>query len=138
MGGRNVVKTTVEYIEEHLEEELSLDKIAKELHYSKFYIERTFVKETGCTVYKYIQGRRLTLAARKLVETQKPVSEIAYEVQYNSQQAFCLAFRSLYQCSPQDYRRKGEFYPKQERIVMLVPVSGVSGRQNGWKGRMAA
>lgn len=138
MGRKNIVKTIVEYIEEHLGEELSLDKIAEELHYSKFYIEREFAKETGCTVYKYIQGRRLTLAARKLVETREPVSEIAYEAQYNSQQAFCLAFRRLYQCSPQDYRRRGIFYPKQKQIVMLVPVSGVFSRRIEWKGRMAA
>lgn len=67
-----VVEKTVNYIEAHLDEEISLDKIAKDLNYSKFYLARVFVKETGKTIYKYVQGRRLTLAARELVKPKSP------------------------------------------------------------------
>lgn len=113
-----VVKKVVAYIEKHLDEDLPLDRIAKALNYSKYYIARIFQKNTDCTIYKYIQGRRLTLAAQKLVETKKPIVEIAYEAHYNSQQAFTLAFRQVYLCSPQTYRKNGIFYPKQSRISM--------------------
>ncbi len=106
-----IVEKIVEYIENHLDEDLSLDKIAKDLSYSKFYITRMFAEETECTIYKYLQGRRLTLAAQKLVETQKPIIEIAYEAHYNSQQAFTLAFNQLYFVTPQTYRKNGVFYP---------------------------
>ena len=70
MNNNTVVEKIVDYIETHINEDLPLDKIAKELNYSKFYIARIFTEETKCTVYKYIQGRRLTLAAQKLVETE--------------------------------------------------------------------
>lgn len=113
MGESNIVKRITDYIENHLEDDLSLDKLAEELHYSKFYLARVFVGETGCTIYKYIQGRRLTLAARKLVETENPIIEIAYEARYGSQQAFTLAFEQLYLCTPQAYRKRGIFYPVQ-------------------------
>lgn len=113
-----IVEKIVEYIENHLDEDLSLDKIAKDLNYSKFYITRMFAEETECTIYKYLQGRRLTLAAQKLVETQKPIIEIAYEAHYNSQQAFTLAFNQVYFVTPQTYRKNGVFYPKQTRINM--------------------
>ena len=106
----------VNYIESHIDEDLSLDKIAKELNYSKFYISRTFVEKTECTIYKYIKGRRLTLAAQKLIETQKPIIDIAYEAHYTSQQAFTLAFNQLYLCAPQTYRKNGIFYPRQRSI----------------------
>ena len=66
MGEDKIFEKIVSYIEDHLEEDLSLDTIAEALNYSKFYIARTFAQQTGCTVYKYIQGRRLTLAAEKL------------------------------------------------------------------------
>ena len=69
MSENNIIEKIVEYIEKNLNEDLTLDKIAKELNYSKFYIARVFVEKTECTIYKYIQGRRLTLAAQKLVET---------------------------------------------------------------------
>lgn len=107
MDEKTIVEKIVDYIENHLEEDLSLDEIARQLNYSKFYMARTFSRETGTTIYKYIQRRRLTLSAQKLVETEKPIVEIAYEAQYNSQQAFTLAFHQLYLCSPLVYRKNG-------------------------------
>ena len=55
-----MIKSIVSYINDHIEEDLPLDKIAKELHYSKFYMARTFAEKTGCTIYKYIQGAART------------------------------------------------------------------------------
>lgn len=118
MGDKIMIKKIVDYIEEHLDEDLPLDKIAKELNYSKYYIVRTFAQETGVTIYKYIQGRRLTLAAQELVESEKPIVEIAYEAHYGSQQAFTLAFQQVYLCTPLVYRRNGIFYPAQPGIHM--------------------
>ena len=116
MGEHTIVDKITDYIEKHLTEDLSLDKIATDLNYSKFYIARTFAEKTGTSIYKYIQGRRLTLAAKKLVETTKPIIDIAYEAHYNSQQAFTLAFHQLYQCTPQVYRKNGVYYPRQLRM----------------------
>lgn len=138
MSENNIVKETVAYIENHISEDLSLDRIAKELNYSKFYIARIFAKETGCTIYKYIQGRRLTLAARKLVETKEPIIEIAYEAHYNSQQAFTLAFHQLYLCTPQTYRKNGVFLPKQTTVCMKGTISQFGSTNCAWGGRMAA
>lgn len=137
MSDDHVIQKLVSYIDEHLEENLSLDRIAEALNYSKFYIARTFAEETGCTIYKYIQGRRLTLAAEKLVNTSEPIIEIAYEAQYNSQQAFTLAFGRLYQCTPQVYRKNGVFYPKQEKIILRTQQY-LSGSAYRMRGEMAA
>lgn len=133
MSDEHVMKKLVSYIDEHLDENLSLDRIAEALNYSKFYISRAFAQETGCTIYKYIQGRRLTLAAEKLVNTSEPIIEIAYEAQYNSQQAFTLAFGRLYQCTPQVYRKNGVFSPKQEKITLCTRqyLSGSAYRMGG-------
>ncbi len=100
MSQNPMIQKLLLYIEENLDKDLTLDNLAKEFSYSKFYIARTFLEDTGVTLYKYIQGRRLSEAARKLVETEKPIAWIAYEACYNSQQAFTLAFRKAYLCSP--------------------------------------
>lgn len=133
-----VVENIVDYIEKHLNEDLSLDKIAKDLNYSKFYIARIFSEKTGDTIHKYVQGRRLTLAAKQLVETKKPIIEIAYDAQYNSQQAFTFAFNQLYLCTPQAYRKKGLFYPKQSRIGIKNKLSFYTCTNYAWGGRSAA
>ncbi len=138
MNHSMIVKEAADYIEKHLDEDLPLDKIAKALNYSKFYLSRVFHEETKCTIYKYIQGRRLTLAAKKLTETEKPIVEIAYEAHYNSQQAFTLAFQQCYQCTPNIYREKGKFYPKQSRLGMISSHHGYSCPHNLWGGKLAA
>ena len=118
MGTQSMIQKLLLYIEENLDRDLSLDNLAKEFSYSKFYIARTFQENTNITQYHYIQGRRLSEAARKLVETEKPIVEIAYEAHYNSQQAFTLAFKKAYLCSPQIYRNHKIFYPKQSSLVI--------------------
>lgn len=136
MSHNPMIQKLLLYIEENLDKDLSLDNLAKEFAYSKFYIARAFLEDTGITLYKYIQGRRLSEAARKLVETEQPIAWIAYEACYNSQQAFTLAFRKAYLCSPQIYRKNKVFYPKQSSLVIKQSMSGYS----GWeiKGRAVA
>lgn len=138
MNNNAVVKKVVDYIETHIDEDLPLEKIAGELSYSKFYIARIFTKETKCTVYKYIQGRRLTLAAQKLVETEQPIVEIAYEAHYDSQQAFTLAFKQIYGCTPGIYRKNSVFYPKQPKISMLSSSGGYTSMYYLAGGKLAA
>ena len=136
MGDVSVTKRILWYIEDHLEQELSLEKIAKELSYSKFYIARAFKSETGMTLHKYIQGRRLDESARKLTETDQPIVEIAMEAGYGSQQAFTKAFGHAYSCTPQEYRRIGIFLPKHGRISMTMKDVRFSFERTG--GRVAA
>lgn len=109
MGKTSVAEKVTAYIESHLEQELSLEKIARELNYSKYYMARAFRKSTGITLHKYIQGRRLDEAARKLAQTGQPIIEIAFDAGYGSQQAFTQAFRVEYLCTPQEYRRRGQY-----------------------------
>ncbi len=108
-----MIERTIHFIEEHLQEDLNLNDIAKHTGYSKFHLNRIFSDTVGCTIHKYIQKRRLTEAARMLVYTNLPIAQVALEASYESQQAFTLAFRGLYLKTPQLYRETGEFNPLQ-------------------------
>lgn len=127
MDKNDIILKAVEYIEENLEQDLTLDDISKKIGYSKFYLSRIFSETVGCTIYKYIQLRRITESARKLVESNKPIIEIALEANYQSQQAFTNAFSQMYYCSPQSYRNIKIFTPKTERYIMLhKPQASIS------------
>lgn len=115
---KEVIKKVIDYIEKNLEKEINLNKISKNIGYSKFYLNRIFTECTGITMYKYIQNRRLTVAAQKLVKTDKPILQIAYEAGYDTQQSFSFAFKQLYVYPPKTYRDIGIFMPKQNRISM--------------------
>lgn len=117
-GQKEVVKKVIDYIEKNLEKEINLDHISKNIGYSKFYLNRIFSEYTGITMYKYLQNRRLTVAAEKLVKTDKPIMQIAYEAGYDTQQSFSFAFKQMYLYPPKIYRDIGIFMPKQNRISM--------------------
>ncbi len=70
---KEVVKKVIDYIENNLEQEIDLDKIAEIIGYSKFHLNRMFTEETNVTIHKYLQIRRLTVAAEKLV---KPICQL--------------------------------------------------------------
>lgn len=119
MEHNTLISQMITYIENHLEENLTLDTISEKMNYSKFYLNRLFSEQVGYTICKYIQMRRLTKAAQKLIYTNEPIIKIAYEANYNSQQAFTLAFKQMYLSTPQLYRKIGVFEPKQNKKFTL-------------------
>lgn len=120
MSATPITEKILSYIENHLEENLSLETIAAELNYSKFYMARVFKEDTGSTLYQYIRNRRLKEAALKLTDTSKPLVEIALEAGYSSQQSFTQAFRHVYQYTPQEYRRLGLFLSVEKELQMSI------------------
>lgn len=118
MDGKNrIVKEILDSVEKKMEsgESLSLEAMEAHTGYSRFYLNRIFSEVTGCTIHRYIMERRLTEAARKLVETDKTIVEISCEADYQSQQAFTLAFRRVYGCTPMAYRERKHFTPLREQ-----------------------
>mgnify|MGYP000070813482 CR=1 FL=1 len=123
LSQRAAAEKVIDYIEQNMEKEINLDNIAQAIGYSKFHLNRIFMKETGHTIYKYLQARRLTAAAEKLVKTQRPIVQIAYEAGYSSQQAFTQAFKQSYCYPPKLYRARGIFEPKQNKITLRLYTS---------------
>lgn len=107
------ITQAVDYIESNLEENLDLDSIAREAGYSKYHLHRMFTNVVGFTVHSYVQRRRLTEAARLLIFSNQSIMEISIFAGYETQQSFSVAFKALFKCSPQTFRKKHEFYPFQ-------------------------
>ena len=108
----------VDFIEAHLEDKLDLDSLAREAGYSKYHLHRMFTGIVGITIHSYVQRRRLTEAARFLIFTDKPIMEIALFAGYETQQSFSVAFKALFDCSPQILRKKRDFYPLQLKFIV--------------------
>lgn len=112
------IHDVVDYIDSNLEEKLDLDSIAKEIGYSKYHLSRMFVNIIGFTVHNYIQRRRLTEAARLLIFTDKSIMEISLFAGYETQQSFTIGFKALFKCSPQSFRKRGNFHPIQLKFTV--------------------
>lgn len=93
-----------QFIAEHQTEELSLDQVAKSVHTSKFYFCKMFRKATGINFTDYLSRVRTERAKNLLLNPNLRVSEIAYEVGFQSLTHFNRVFKRILGQSPTDYR----------------------------------
>ena len=100
---KRVLKVLI-YIEDHIEEELSMDKLAKVACYSSFHFHRIFQAIVGETVHNYVRRLRLERAAGRLLHTERPVTDIALDAAYETPSAFTRAFKQCMGKSPRNYR----------------------------------
>lgn len=99
-----IVQETLIYIHEHIDEDLNLDKVANEVHISKFYLSSLFTECTGYTFSNYINKIRIDKSKSMLKDTKKSMLEIAIECGFNSQSYFCSTFKKFTGISPTKYR----------------------------------
>lgn len=97
----------VEYIENNLRNDLTVSDIADCAGYSVFHFCRCFNKITHITPYNYLMRRRLTEAARALLDTRVNIIEIAVEFRFNSHEAFSRAFKKMFDLQPSQWRETG-------------------------------
>lgn len=112
------ISAAIQFIETHLTEKLDLERIADEIHYSKYYLHRVFTNTVGLTIHDYVQRRQLTEAAKLLVFSTKPIIEIAALSGYETQQSFTNIFTAMYKLPPNQYRENEKFYPLQLKFCL--------------------
>jgi len=107
------------YIEKHLSEDLSLDRMAKMACISPFYFHRLFHAYMGETLSDYITRLRMQRASEKLNYTDIAVTEIGLEVGYESPSSFTKAFNQIMGESPREFRKS--MRPIVEAMLKRVP-----------------
>ena len=101
------MENALEYIENNLEETLSVETIAKVAYSSPFHFQRMFHVWTGITLGEYIRKRKLTLAAQQLAISSVKVVDVALNFGYDSPEAFSKAFRKVHGVAPSQARQGG-------------------------------
>lgn len=102
-----VIGNSIQYIEEHITEQLSAKEIAKSLNLSEFYFQKGFAMLCGFTVSEYIRSRRLALAGNDLFSTDEKVIDIALKYGYDSPDSFTKAFTRFHGVTPASVRKDG-------------------------------
>ncbi|MBN6886959.1 AraC family transcriptional regulator [Cytobacillus horneckiae] len=96
----------MQYIEEHLTEEIEYKEVAKIALCSEYHFKRMFSFLAGMTLSEYIRKRRLTLAAVEILSTSNRIIDISLKYQYSSPDSFTRAFQLLHGFTPTDVRVK--------------------------------
>ena len=114
----NPVAKALWFIESHFNQELTLDDVADAGGVSRYHMSRVFGIATGCSIIRYVRGRRLTEAARILAGGAPDILTVALDAGYGSHEAFTRAFRDQFGLTPEGLRARGNL----EQIQLTEPI----------------
>jgi len=100
----------LEYIDTHLDEDLSVERLSGVAAFSKYHFHRQFTEFFGVGAYRYVQLSRLKRASYLLAfREQIPVVDIALASGYEGPEAFARAFRKSLGQSPSEFRKEPQW-----------------------------
>ncbi len=92
-----------EFIEQHINEQITLYMLANASGYSPWHMERLFKDMTGMTPFEYIRALRLSQAAVKLREKDTRIVDVAFDFVFDSHEGFTRAFSKYFGMTPKSY-----------------------------------
>ena len=120
------IQNAINYIEDHITEELDYEQIARESFSSSFHFQRVFSILCGYTLGEYIRNRRLTLAGAELANTREKVIDVAYKYVYDNPESFAKAFQKFHGITPSQARGSGVMLKSFSRLSIKVSLEGGS------------
>ena len=120
------IQNAINYIEDHITQELDYAQIAKESFSSSFHFQRVFSILCGYTLGEYIRNRRLTLAGIELANTHTKVIDVAYKYGYDNPESFAKAFQKFHGITPSQARGSGVMLKSFSRLSIKVSLEGGS------------
>lgn len=95
----------IHYINENLNGDISLQTLSSRFYLSKYHLLREFKKNTGYTIHRYIQQKRLIMA-RELLKSNKQVTEVCSQCGFGDYSNFIRSFRKEFGTSPKKYSKR--------------------------------
>ena len=119
------INNAIEYMENHLTDEITLVGIAKHVHLSAFHFQRAFSLLTDMSPAEYLRKRRLSQAGADLVSRDEKVIYVAMKYCYESPESFTKAFTRFHGVSPMQVK-KGSPIQFMNRFTVRMTIEGGS------------
>lgn len=120
------IQNAINYIEDHLTEEIDYELAARESFSSSYHFQRVFSILCGYTLGEYIRSRRLSLAGTELATGKEKVIDIAAKYGYDSPDSFAKAFRQFHGIAPSQARGNGAVLKSFSRLSFKITLEGGS------------
>lgn len=105
MEWTDAIVSGIEYIEDHITDDISAEDVANHVHISSYCFQRGFSMLCGYTIIEYMRNRRLALAGGELAATDEKVIDIAMKYGYDSPDSFTKAFTRFHGITPSMVRK---------------------------------
>ncbi len=125
-----ILTDAINYIEDNLCNEFTLEDVAEACYSSLSGLKKLFRYAFHHGLYEYISKRRMTHAAHDLLNTDRSVTEIAMRYQYNSPEVFTRAFSKVWGTTPSAFKRQWKFSGIFPRILFEYDGGEVMSRKN--------
>lgn len=93
------------YVNNHIHEDIDIDRLADVACITKYYLIRLFKKEFGISPMRYISKKKVERSQLLLITSDKPVKEVAYTMGYSDHSYFIRLFKKLVGLTPLEYRQ---------------------------------
>lgn len=104
-GYNRSIEMALKYIDDNLDKDLCLDRVADQVHLSKNYFSNLFKDEIGISYCKYVNMKRIDYAKKLLLNYDYSIDYIGYACGYKSTSHFSTTFSSIVGISPSQYRK---------------------------------
>ncbi len=118
------IKKAIRYIEDNLINDISVDDVSKQVFVSNAHFQRIFNLVTGITIGEYIRNRRLSLAARDLLDTSSKVIDIAMKYQYDTPESFSKAFSRFHGTPPSEVKTHMNMPKFYNPLTINISIQG--------------
>lgn len=114
-----MIDETIDFIENNLDQNITIGQLAQRNLISKFYFTRIFKAVTRKNAKEYMDGRKMAEAAKKLKKTSVRIIDVAFDYGFESHEAFTRKFKCFYGITPGEYKKYAFQLPAYERIKVV-------------------
>jgi AraC family transcriptional regulator len=124
----NAVQRMQSYIEAHLQEPITLHRLAEAAGYSPWHAAKVFKALTGKSPFEYIRAVRLSRAAVRLRDEEVKIVDVAFDFVFDSHEGFTRAFSKQFGVTPHQFSQTRPaiklFMPRNVREIFLTSQKG--------------
>lgn len=120
----NRMLRVIDYIEDHLTEDFSVQDLAQIVCCDTYQFGRIFAYVMGITLTEYVRNRRLSMAALELKKPHAKVIDVALMYGYESPEAFSRAFKALHGISPSLVNKKATVLKMYPKMTLQISIKG--------------
>lgn len=122
MNWSESISKAIDYIEQNLDKDISINDISKQACISSYYFQKGFTMLCGYTVGEYIRNRRLSVSAYELINSDIKIIDLALKYGYDSPDSFTKAFTRFHGATPTSIRNKNatikDFIPLKINLIL--------------------